>query len=918
MREQLRNVLNKYHADNVPELMGSFFKKMRKQDVPDGYVHSVKKKKKLNPRKFEFANLLDSNRLADILPYEWFDVETNIYQTTRAYGFIFDCSTLLSPSINLDDQLKSLFNLGIPDGTCMQVLLLASSELEDKFNYYKSQRKNPLLNKLATERVRFYQAGLKESLKSGYKIGVRDFKLVISFAFDGLYDESNKSAVVSLQQSISSVLKNCAIQNHLMQPTEFINLLRELLCTESKPIDKHSYDNRKSIREQIADIDNDIYVAADGMCINDIGIKSIAIGQYPQEFSINQCSDFTGNLFNIAAQISHPFFIVQNITFLDQGKENYKLHSSAQKTALQVQKGKFTALFNVFHRKHAEYQLLQQIISTGEGLMLMSHYIHVYYPLGQSESAFQEVKSLYQTFGFKVITNSNLQLPSLLCSLPLFHDFTSTKEQKRYQMMSLYTQTNVVNLMPLFADYNGIGKPLLMFLSRRGQVQFFDIFQSNTNYNVAISANPGAGKSFFTNEIVTAYRAINTKVSIIDVGRSYKNTCEILDGQYIEFTAEAGICINPFTFIKCKNFGGLTKDEQMKLTKEELDQYPDYDFSKMDRQEMLATEDLDDQIELLKQIFLVSAGIGKNDSNYTLVGSYFEQAIINSLIKYQTASSYTTVYEELMEESMAVNNGLMKDLADAIKSYTKYGIFGKYFEGKSNLDLNNELIVLELEELQAKGNLKFIVLLILMLKITQDMYLSDREQKKLCIIDEAWDLMSGGNTGQFIETGYRRARKYNGSFITITQRIDDYALNPTTQACYSSSAWQIMLMQNAPTKIKVKDHALKMISSLKTEKGVFSDLLIQSEDNKILTMCRFMVDDFSQFLYSTTPDDITLIKIVKQHEKYSNKAEVLERVVSIINTYVEKYKRPRRNISTELLQQINNHGYANFIQLLGI
>ncbi len=916
MREQLRNVLNKYHADNVPELMNSFFKKMRKQDVPDSYTRQVKNKNKLNPRKFEFANLLESNRLADILPYEWFDTETNIYQTTRAYGFVFDCSTLTTPGINLDDQLKSLFNLGIPDGTCMQVLLLASSELEDKFNYYKSQRKSPLLHKLATERVRFYQAGLKESLKPGYKLGVRDFRLVISFTFDGLYDESNKSAIVSLQQSIASVLKNCSIQNQLMQPTEFINLLRELLCTESKPIDKHTYDNRRSIREQIADIDNNIYVSADGMCINDVGIKSIAIGQYPQEFSINQCPNFTGNLFNIAAQISHPFFIVQNITFLDQGKENAKLYSNAQKTSLQVQKGKFTALFNVFHRKHAEYQLLQQAISTGEGLMLMSHYIHVYYPLGQSESAFQEVKSLYQTFGFKVITNSNLQLPSLLCSLPLFHDFIATKEQKRYQMMALYTQTNVVNLMPLFADHNGTGNPLLMFLSRRGQLQFYDIFQSNTNYNVAISANTGSGKSFFTNEIVASYRAIGAKVNIIDVGRSYKNTCEVLDGQYIEFTAEAGICINPFSFVQCKVIPeGINPSS---LTKEQLAQFPDYDFKKLDKQEMLAIKDLDDQITMLKEIFLVSAGIDKNDSNYALFASYFEQAIIGSLRKHQNNSTYTTVFEELLEESKNDNKGLIKDLANAIKSYTKYGIFGKYFEGKSNLNLNNELIVLELEELQAKGNLKFIVLLILMLKITQDMYLSDRGQKKICIIDEAWDLMSGGNTGQFIETGYRRARKYNGAFITITQRVDDYSVNPTTQACYSSSAWKIMLMQNAPITVKLEDYMVKLIASLKTEKGVFSDLLIQSVDNKIETLCRFMVDDFTQFLYSTTPDDISLIKTVKQQEQYSNVVDVLERVVTIINTYISKYNRSRRNISTELLQQIKKNGYPNFIQLLGI
>jgi conjugal transfer ATP-binding protein TraC len=894
----LRNILNKYHVDNLPELINLFFNKMKKDNVPDAYIKKINKKESLSPRRFDFRNLLESNRLADILPYEWFDIETNIYQTARSHGFIFDCGTLIGCNNNLDDQLKSLFNLGIPDGTCMQVLLLASSELEDKFNYYKSKRQNVLLQKISNERIKFYQKGLKQTLKNGYKVPVRDFRLVISFTFDGLYDEINKSALISLQQSISAVLKNCSIYNTLMQPNELINLLRELLCTESKPIEKHEYDNRRSIREQIADIDNNIYIAADGMCINDIGIKSIAIGRYPDTFSISQCDQFVGNIFNLAAQISYPFFIVQNITFLNQGKENTKLQTAAIKTAEQVKKDKFTSLFPLFHRKHAEYQMLQQIISTGEGLVLMSHYIHVYYPLGQSESAFQEVKSLYQTFGFKVVNNSNLQLPTLFCSLPLFHDFSATIEQKRYYMMSLYTQTNVVNLMPLFSDYKGTGNPVLMFLSRRGQVQFFDIFQSDTNFNVAISANSGAGKSFLTNEIVTSYRAINTKVSIIDVGRSYKNTCAVLDGQYIEFTKDAAICINPFSFIKLK-----------------LNENLDYDLKSITKEQLLGLEDLDDQITMLKGIFLVSAGIGENDNSYQLSDSYFEQAILSSLQKHQTNSTYTTVYEELLVLAEGDDKSIIKDLANAIKSYTKHGIFGKYFEGIANLDLNNDLIVLELEELQTKGNLKFIILLILMLKITQEMYLADRKQKKICIIDEAWDLMAGGNTGKFIVTGYRRARKYNGSFITITQKIDDYSENTTTQACYSNAAWKIMLMQGTPKTIKLEDHTVRLIQSLKSEKGVYSDILIQID--KTESLCRFIVDDFTQFLYSTTADDIALTKIVSEYEK-TNTAITLEKVVKIINVYIKKYNRPRKDITLELIQQINNHGYKNFINHLGI
>ena len=271
------------------------------------------------------------------------------------------------------------------------------------------------------------------------------------------------------------------------------------------------------------------------------------------------------------------------------------------------------------------------------------------------------------------------------------------------------------------------------------------------------------------------------------------------------------------------------------------------------------------------------------------------------------------MYDELL--ILAADNPLAKDLANAIRSYTKHGIFGKYFEGQSNLNLDNELIVLELEELQAKGNLKFIALLILMLKITSEMYLADRKQKKICIIDEAWDLMASGDTAIFIEKGYRRARKYNGAFITVTQKIDDYSKNSTTQACYACAAWKIMLMQDSPTTIELDEYTTRLLKSLRSEKGVYSDLLITLGGMQSLS--RFIVDEFTQFLYSSTADDISLIKIIKQHEN-SDTVTTLERLIHIRNIYIQRYNRPRTSATAELLKHVEQYSYASLLNNLGL
>lgn len=909
----IREQLNARNVDSIEELKHKTFSKVRKLNTPDEYVKELLAKRALSPRQFEFQEMLDRCRVSDILPVEWFDEEIGIYQTEDAHGFVFDCGPIVGYKDGLDEQLRGLFNLSLEPGTCMQTLLIASSELEPQFKRYLALHKEPLMKKIAEHRIDYYKQGLKGSLRDGYKMPVRDFRLVISFTFDGTFDEANRKQVITLRQSIEAVLKNSFIANRIMYPKQLLNLYRQLWCCSSELTEEVEYNPNLPIRDQISVIDNNIYQSPDGMVINDIGVRSLAVSGYPEEFKLSQCHSFIGNQLSISEQISYPFVICQNVVFLDSSKENAKLNASALKTAEQVKPGKFTAYFQVFHKKHHEYQMLQSMANSGEGMIYMGHSIHIYYPLGEAETAYQEVKSLYKTFNWTLTPNSNLQLPSYFTATPLMHNFASSIEQKDLRMIQQYTQTNAVNTMPLFAENKGTGNPIIQVIGTCGQIMSFDLFQSINNYNVALSASSGAGKSFFMNEIVKSYKATGARISVIDVGRSYKDSCAVLNGQYIEFTQEANICVNPFSFIKFK----IGLDANSKLNAADIEQLEDLDFASlgdtMTKEALLNMEDLDDQIVMLKQIFLVSAGFGDDHPKQQLADSYFEQAILSSLQKYQTKSTYTTVYNELIARYELEKDVFAKEIADSIKSYTREGIFGKFFEGESNLDLDNSYIVLELEELQGKGQLKFIVLLILMLKITQDMYLSSREQRKLCIIDEAWDLMAGGNTGKFIVTAYRRARKYNGSIQTITQRIDDYEMSDTTRACYENAGIKIMLMQSPPEKIKVDDYTVMLIKSLKSEPGIYSELIIDM--NKSLTKCRFIVDGFTQMLYSTNPTDITLLNLVKKHDDLDT-ADALERLMALRNTFTSKYRRPREVATQDLINMINEYGYSTMLREL--
>lgn len=82
------------------------------------------------------------------------------------------------------------------------------------------------------------------------------------------------------------------------------------------------------------------------------------------------------------------------------------------------------------------------------------------------------------------------------------------------------------------------------------------------------------------------------------------------------------------------------------------------------------------------------------------------------------------------------------------------------------------------------------------------MYRTPRNLKKLNVIDEGWRLLDFKNhkVGEFIEKGYRTARRHTGAYITITQNIVDFdsdKASSAARAAWGNSSYKIILKQSA-------------------------------------------------------------------------------------------------------------------------
>ena len=234
-------------------------------------------------------------------------------------------------------------------------------------------------------------------------------------------------------------------------------------------------------------------------------------------------------------------------------------------------------------------------------------------------------------------------------------------------------------------------------------------------------------------------------------------------------------------------------------------------------------------------------------------------------IAYEAEGSSLTL-DRVAEALQSEDDPRLRDLGQQIDPYTQGGDYAAFFQGGPSLENGDRFTVLELEGLRGRRALQQVVLLQLILDIQKAMEQSPRDQKKLVIIDEAWDLLTDGPAARFIEHGYRRFRKYGGAAITLTQSVNDLYQTRVGRAIVENSAHLLLLGQKAEAidqlrgekRLPIGEAGLALVKSVHTVPGRFSEVYIHGETG--VGIGRLVVDPFKRLLFSTRPDDLAAIK----------------------------------------------------------
>lgn len=300
-----------------------------------------------------------------------------------------------------------------------------------------------------------------------------------------------------------------------------------------------------------------------------------------------------------------------------------------------------------------------------------------------------------------------------------------------------------------------------------GSLIVFDRF-SLENANSVVLGKSGSGKSFFVKLEVMRSLLFDSDVFVIDPEGEYKDITNIMGGEYIEFSYNAPIKINPF------DLSGIVTEGENELGLKILSLHS---LMRVVMGQLDATEDA-----LLDR---------------ALVATYKQKGITPDPA---TQKMQPPLMEDLYKTLLGMEDRLAQKMASQLERFVKGSLAG-IFNQQSNLDIKNPFTVFCIKDLESELRpiAMFIILDFIWTKVKRQL------KKRVLIVDEAWYLMKSPDSATFLYGIAKRARKYYLGLTTITQDVEDFLNTDYGKAIITNSSLQVLLKQSPAAIDKVAE-----------------------------------------------------------------------------------------------------------------
>lgn len=762
--------------------------------------------------------------------------EKSIVCNDGYFGFIFECVPHIRAGTKTAETIESILKK-LSDDIFMQINLWGSKNIETILNRweYDHHSENETINEAIKKFGEFFRNKTNEQISYSMETSIKNHRLFFSFK------SKDEKKLLDVKNHIKNILATNSFFPVELELENLKPIFWELLNPKHSFNSIPKYDSKKLFNKQVVSSENIINIEDTHIKIGRKNNANSFVGKSWITLSPASLSDYAhiqdfgkklGDYITQACntnQFNDTFMVTLNINKVPRS-ENISIGKKQNSLVNKRVKNTDTKLLD----KKAEAQSVNKRLKDFEPLFNMDLVVLI---AGENYELADKNATSVQTFwasggetsGIVLGRNNSAHLPIFLNSLPLglTKDYFEIIQGNPFKLFA----DQVAPFAPVEADYKG-NYPNNLFISKRGQLAGFDFFQTSASKNGYIIARSGAGKSVLLNYMVLNAHTRGDRIFITDIGGSYEPICAELGGQYIEIDLDKPISFNPFSDLK-------------ELTLEDLNFFSDWIYS-------LGASKL--KSEALKLQNIIKPKLQEIIRNlFDDLGSNLEISDIRDGIKKIEDSRY-------------------QDFAIALTPFCKGELYGDFLTGKSQINLNNQLAVLELGKVENIQEIRDAMIFIWEYHKSNAVYKQEKDaehggRRILVIIDEVHKFLGKNEMmDDAIEQAYRRFRKHLASIWIATQSFEDInnndGLTRAGRVILANSPWKIFLGQEetslnmlfASSAFKFDHIEEQLIRAVTTVKPEYSELFIITPEQQKIPY-RLVMNKYFYYLTTTDQDD---------------------------------------------------------------
>jgi conjugal transfer ATP-binding protein TraC len=381
-------------------------------------------------------------------------------------------------------------------------------------------------------------------------------------------------------------------------------------------------------------------------------------------------------------------------------------------------------------------------------------------------------------------------------------------------LRSSMLETNATHFFPIGSPWDGNKRPIAMFQNRWKSLTNIDPFDPGmTNWNALIIGGSGQGKTFFAQYMITELmRQDDVDVIIVDRGRGYEKTVELLGGAMIDVEPGGEMSVNPFDLEP-----GQTEPDEEKIS-----------FLGSLIRAMVG--EVDPRLEAEEDAIITEAirNAYTRKTDQLMVDGKMEKKFEGMLLRdfVRTLTNLERIGEKTVTDA---DKQIADTLSRTLQNWTGKSPLGMFVDRPTNVPMSKSRIVCyDTSKFRLDSPLAAVGTM-LIADLVWRRVKADLTRRKVVIFDECWALLEIPAAASFMVELYRRFRRYNAAVWSISQSIEDFR-RPQAQGILQNTTYHYLLRvpgedDTIQELLRLPPAAMESFRNLRRVDGLYSEVL---------------------------------------------------------------------------------------------